>query len=154
MLWSSSIATTATGIVYGWMKYLMTPADPWAAVNHPLEPLVLKLHIVTAPLLVFALGMVALRHAWMHFTLRVPVGRRSGITGALVAAVMIVSGYLIQVFTGSLVLAALAAAHVAAGLVYAAALVVHRVTVGARRVAPSHGRSASNGKLSAPASGA
>ena len=65
-VWSTSIATLVTGVVYLWMKYLLVSADPFAVVNHPWQPLVLKLHILVSPLLVFSIGLVSLRHVWRH----------------------------------------------------------------------------------------
>lgn len=41
-------------MVYWWMKNRMEPLDAWAAINHPLQPWMLKAHILVAPLMVFA----------------------------------------------------------------------------------------------------
>ena len=73
---SSAIVGTVTGLVLGWMKYLMQPTDPWAVINHPLEPWVLKAHILAVPVLVFAVGMVAVDHIWKHYRAGVRSGRR------------------------------------------------------------------------------
>ena len=50
-VWVTSVLTFVTGVVYLWMKYFLVSDDPFAVVNHPLQPVVLKLHIVVAPLL-------------------------------------------------------------------------------------------------------
>jgi hypothetical protein len=97
--WTSYAATLlvgGTGLVYAWMRYLMHPADPFAVVNHPLQPLVQHLHILTAPLLVFAAGLMWQQHAWPYWRRGVERHRRSG--GALLFTLvpMVVSGYLIQ----------------------------------------------------------
>jgi hypothetical protein len=125
LLLGSSAATAVTGVVYGWMRYLLEPADPWAVINHPLEPWVLKAHILVAPLLVFAFGVIAVDHVWKHFRCRVPMGRRSGISAALFFAPMVVTGYLIQAVTHTGWLRALVIAHLATGAVYGAGLVLH-----------------------------
>lgn len=123
---------TITGLVYAWMKYLLAPVEPWSAVNHPLQPLVLKLHILVAPLLVFALGMIAARHVWRHLRERVRNGRRSGWTLVLTAAAMIATGYLIQAVTHERWLFWLAMAHLATGIVFAVSILLHQ----ARSTAP------------------
>jgi hypothetical protein len=97
--WLSHAATLlvgGTGLVYAWMRYLVHPADPFAVVNHPLQPFVQHFHIVAAPLLVFAAGVEWHRHAWTYWRQGVKRHRWSG--GALLFTLvpMVVSGYLIQ----------------------------------------------------------
>ena len=128
-VWLTSLVTAATGIVLLWMKYFMEPGDQWSVINHPWEPVVLKLHILGAPLLVFALGLITLRHVWEHIRQRESRGRRSGFTVALTATAMVVTGYLIQVVTQEGWLRVVALGHIGVGLVYVAWLSVHRVLV-------------------------
>ncbi len=134
-VWVTSVVTTVTGLVYVWMKYALHTTDPWSVVNHPLQPLVLKLHIVTAPLLVFMVGVIALRHVWKHFLNGSRWGRRTGIGVALMTAPMIVTGYVIQVLTDEGLVRAMAWSHIAFGTVYAVGLVLHQVMI--RRGAPN-----------------
>ena len=97
--WLAHLATAlvgGTGLVYAWMRYLLPPVDPYAVVNHPLEPTLQHLHVLAAPLLVFVAGQIWYRHAWQHFRRGVRHRRRTGITLALTLVPMIVSGYLIQ----------------------------------------------------------
>lgn len=97
--WLGHLATIlvgGTGLVYAWMRYLMAPIDPYAVVNHPLQPGVQHLHILTAPLLVFVAGQIWHRHAWAHWKRGVRQRRASGVSLGLTAIPMIVSGYLIQ----------------------------------------------------------
>ena len=126
LLWTSSALTTVTGLVYAWMKYLLEPVDPWAVINHPLEPWVLKAHILVGPVLVFAFGLIAVDHVWKHFRCRVPLGRKSGMSAGLSFAPMVVTGYLIQAVTHTGWLTALVVAHLATGLLYVLGLVVHQ----------------------------
>lgn len=127
LLWLSGGVTTATGFVYLWMKYAPTSPDPYSVVNHPLQPLVLKLHIVAAPFLVFALGVFTVRHMWPQLTSDHPVARRSGVTTALVAAPMIVTGYLIQVLTDEGWLRDVAWSHIGLGTLFALGFALHRL---------------------------
>lgn len=92
----SNVLVGGTGIVYAIMRYLMSPVDEWAVVNHPWQPHVQHLHVLTAPLLVFACGLIWHRHVTGNLGRGEQRGRRTG-PGLLVALVpMIVSGYLIQ----------------------------------------------------------
>jgi len=131
-VWLSAVAVTATGLIYIWMKHLLDPTDPFAVVNHPWQPAMLKLHILTAPLLVFGLGLVAVRHVAAHLAAGTRWGRRSGLSAVLSATPLILTGYLIQALTDERWLAVMGWAHIGLGVVFAAGLVVHQVMV--RRV--------------------
>lgn len=132
LLIGSSAGTGLTGIVYAWMKYLLEPTQPWAVINHPLEPWVLKAHILVAPVMVFAVGLVAVEHIWKHFRARVRARRRSGLTQMAVLVPMVATGYLIQAVTAAGWLTALIVVHLVTGGVYLLGLGAHWV-VGWRR---------------------
>lgn len=128
-IWAASLLLTATGVAFFWMKYGLQPQDPWAVVNHPLQPLVLKLHILAAPLLVFAVGIIAVKHVWRHFQNGVTRGRGTGIVLTLMTAPMIATGYLIQVVTAEGWLRAMAWSHIGCGVVYAVGLAAHQLRI-------------------------
>lgn len=134
LLQGSAIIVAGTGFVYMGMKYGLQPAQPWDAVNHPLQPLILKLHILSAPFLVFAIGLIATRHIWRHYRENVAKGRRSGITTVLFTGPMVVTGYLIQAVTHVGWLQAIAMGHIAFSVVFTAGLLVHEVAVRRRSV--------------------
>lgn len=134
-LWISFALTAITGVGLLWTKYFMHTDDPWAVINHPLQPWLLKAHIVAAPALVFALGLIGSKHIWKHFKARVAVGRRTGIVTVLMAGLMIVTGYFIQIVTQVVSLKVLAISHIALGFVFLVGFVAHQVLVG------SHGAS-------------
>lgn len=92
----STILVAGTGAVYAVMRYLMEPADPYAVVSHPLQPTVQHLHVLAAPFLVFAAGLIWREHVWKHFKNGVRSGRRSGLWMLPTLLPMVVSGYLIQ----------------------------------------------------------
>jgi hypothetical protein len=96
MLHVSNLLVGGTGVVYAWMIYLVKPTDPFSVVNHPLQPLTQHLHILTAPLLVFAVGLVWRRHVWSQWQRRTAERRRSGLTLMFLLVPMIASGYLLQ----------------------------------------------------------
>ena len=124
-VWLTTAGTLLTGLVYWWMKELMTPVDPFAVVNHPLQPWVLKAHILIAPFQVFSVGLITSRHIWRHFRMGVRKGRKSGLIAALTFVAMVVTGYALQVVTAELLLSVLAWAHLGLGVVYSLGVAVH-----------------------------
>ena len=95
-LHASSLLVGGTGLVYAWMRYFTVPADEFAIVGHPWQPYVQHLHLWTAPLLVFGIGLIWRDHAWRHYSRGVRDRRRSGLSLLAACAPMVVSGYLIQ----------------------------------------------------------
>jgi len=132
-IWIGSAASGLSGILYWWMDHMLEPVSEWAVINHPLQPLVLKAHIVTAPLLVFAIGLIAMDHVWKQYRLGVRAGRRSGVSAMWVFAPMVVSGYLIQAVTSPGWLSLLAWTHLGTGAAFLAGLAAHQVVVPRRR---------------------
>ena len=134
-VWATSAITAISGVGLLWTKYFVEASDPWAVVNSPLQPWLLRSHLVAAPFLVFAIGLITTKHIWRHFRAAPRVGRRTGVTTGLVIFPMIISGYLIQVITGRGWLAAMVIAHIATGLLYAAGLTLHQVAIRSRQQA-------------------
>ena len=122
----SSLVTGVTGFVYFWMKHFLVPADPFAVVGHPLEPWMLKVHILASPVLLFMLGLITIDHIWRNYRCLVPAGRRSGIHATWVIVPMVATGYLIQVVTTAWWLSALGWTHLGAGVWYLVSVVAHQ----------------------------
>lgn len=135
-VWVTTILTAVTGVGYFWAKYLTGPPEGWAVVNHPLEPWFLRAHILVSPLLLFAVGMIVLRHVWRHFRSGLAWGRRSGLLTGLALAPMVLTGYLIQVTTSAGWVRAMAISHIAFGFLYIVGIGLHQI---ATRRAPSGG---------------
>ena len=133
LLYGSTVVATVSGVTYFVMKRFMTPIDPWAVINHPLEPWALKLHILSAPLMLFAIGLITTQHIWRSMRSNLPTGRNSGLVAAGTFAPLVVTGYLIQTFTSPAVLTALGWGHLALGLACSAAVLAHRVVLKGRR---------------------
>lgn len=133
VVWLSAAAVIVTGVAYGALRYLLASTDEWGVAAHPLEPLALKLHLLSAPPLVFALGLIAMRHILAHLRQGVPDGRRSGVTAVGAALPMIASGYAIQVVTAEPWLLVLAWIHGVTGAAFALGAVAHFVVVGRYR---------------------
>ena len=126
-VWSSAIATGLTGLGFMWAKYFVPPPDQWSVVNHPLEPWFLKLHIVTAPVFVFAVGLIATRHIIPHLKKREPSGRRSGLIMVWMFLPMALTGYLIQVVSSPRWLVPLVVVHILTGCAFLLGIAGHRV---------------------------
>jgi hypothetical protein len=123
---SANALVGITGVVYAVMRYLMEPADEWAVVNHPWQPHVQHLHVLAAPLLVFAVGFIWSRHVAAKMNQRAE-GRRTGL-GLLVAFVpMAASGYLIQVAVEPSWRSAWIGLHLASSALWIVAFAIHRI---------------------------
>ena len=98
--WSSHVVTVllaGSGIVFFTMKYMVTTDDPFAVVNHPLQPLMLDLHLVAAPAIIFLFGLMFESHIQKKLQSSARMNRKSGIIAAITFAAMTVSGYALQV---------------------------------------------------------
>lgn len=136
MVWGSSAATAITGLGFLWTKYFVAPAEPWAVINHPLEPWFLKTHIVVAPVFVFAVGLIVTRHIVPHIRQKVRRGSRSGLIMVWTLLPMAASGYLIQVVTSPGWVTALVVLHSGTGGLFVLGLAGHGIVL-ARRAGQS-----------------
>jgi membrane associated rhomboid family serine protease len=119
------LAVGLSGIAYGVMKYFMTSADPDSRVGHPWQQPMLKVHVLTAPFLVFALGLVFSSHALKRLQSGEDPGRASG-SGLLgLATPLVLTGPLIQVLTGDAARQWTGWIHAVLGVVYVAAYASH-----------------------------
>ncbi|MEL7061525.1 MAG: hypothetical protein AAGN46_15985 [Acidobacteriota bacterium] len=123
----ASGAVVATGLIYGWMRYLVRPVDEFAVVNHPWQPLAQHAHVWAAPLLVFAVGLIWRGHVWGNWRRRERSGRRSGAVLALVAFPMIESGYALQTAVAQQWRTAWIALHLIASALWLAGMLWHVV---------------------------
>ncbi|HSN56366.1 MAG TPA: hypothetical protein VLT32_16990 [Candidatus Sulfomarinibacteraceae bacterium] len=126
LLHLSNAAVVATGLLLAVMAYLMEPAEEWSVVNHPWQPHVQHLHVLVAPWLVFAVGVI-----WVsHLVSRLGKGGRGRTTGlALVVGFvpMVVSGYAIQVAVGEGGRTVSVSVHLIASAIWVGAFVLHLV---------------------------
>ncbi len=131
--WATTAAVVATGGVFAWMAYGMTPADPFAAVNHPWQPATLHAHVLTAALWLVVFGALWPAHIVPNLRARAPARRRSGLAVLASAIAMASSGYLLQVSVDDTWRSAWCAAHLVASAVFVVLLIVHLLA--GRRVA-------------------
>lgn len=124
----ATLLVGGTGLVYAWMRYFANPADPEALIAHPLQPAVQHLHLWTAPLLVFAAGLLWRRHVWAGIRLGVRERRRAGIGLALALLPMVVSGYLLQTAVEPAWRRGWVVVHVTASVLWILGYLVHQVS--------------------------
>jgi hypothetical protein len=127
------VITALTGTVFAVMKYGMTSDDPFAVVNHPLQPAMLAAHVVVAPLLVFGFGWVFTNHIWPGFASGMARKRKSGLWSMGAIAPMVLSGYLLQIATAEATRQAMAIAHWVSSALFVIAYVIHLLTKRAAR---------------------
>ncbi|MFO7587753.1 MAG: hypothetical protein R6X22_06725 [Gemmatimonadota bacterium] len=136
-LWTvriSSVVVAVSGFGFFWTKYLLEPVPgEFTILSHPLEPWFLKIHVLSAPLFAFAVGLIAVAHIARHLRLRVRLGRFSGLSTLATLGPMVATGYLLQVVTSPAWLPVLVWVHVGSGTAFVVALAAH--TAAARRAA-------------------
>ncbi len=123
----STALVAATGFVYAWMAYFAESDDPDALVNHPLQPDVQHLHVLTAPLLVFALGLVWSAHVWPRVRSGYRDRRASGLALFALCAPMAASGYLLQTASDTTWREIWIWIHVGTSIVWTIAFLAHRI---------------------------
>lgn len=122
-----SLAVVATGFAYLWMKYFLQTDDPFAVVNHPWQTSMLSLHVVVSPAFILMFGIIFNSHVMKKLSATRLPNRRSGLVSLGTFAVMIVSGYLLQVSASEAWLQTLIVVHVASGAVFAIVYTAHLV---------------------------
>src|SRR5688572_11367153 len=73
---------SGSGLLLLWMKYVLKPATEYAVVNHPLQPFILKFHIVIAAFFLISLGIITALHVIPHLERATQVARKSGVITA------------------------------------------------------------------------
>lgn len=136
---TTQVVVGGSGLLLGGMLYFLTPIDPYAVVNHPWQPQVLHLHVLSSPLLVFLLGIYVWDHALPYRRDGVREGRRSGVGLLLTVLPMIASGYLIQVSVETWWRNAWIVVHLATSLVWIGLMAVH-IAARVRKRSRSRGR--------------
>ncbi len=148
--WSVHVSTLlvgSSGVVYACIRYLLPPADPYSRVASPLQPRVQHLHVLAAPLLVFAIGLIWRHHAWSHWRTGGRERRSSGLNLLAAVAPMVASGYLLQTSVSEGWRQAWVVVHLLASALFLAGYAGHLVAAwaGRRRRRASERRAAPAG---------
>jgi hypothetical protein len=93
----SALVVGLSGLVYGWLKYFHQRMGDFGPEPYPFQGLARHLHVLAAPVLVFALGMLVRGHVLPALRGAGTSGRRTGLLAAGILAPMILSGYGVQV---------------------------------------------------------
>ena len=149
-LHASNALVGGTGVVYGWMAYFAESADEFALVNHPWQPTFQHLHVLFAPLLVFASGLVWKRHVFARLRSGFRPRRPTGWVLALNLVPMIASGYLLQTASDESWRSAWVVVHVATSVLWLIGYGVHLLS---RRPAPGQSESAAGASPEVSAGG-
>ncbi len=118
-------AVSLSGVVYGVFKYFVPSSDPDSRIGHPLQPALLKAHILVAPLAVFGIGLVFRRHALARIQMGDTHGRRTGVLMVWLLVPLTMTGYLFQVFVETGTVRAAAWSHAALGVAFLLGYAVH-----------------------------
>jgi len=125
LLHLSSVLVSGSGAAYFIVKYFVISDDPFSVVNHPLQPAMLKIHILTAPLLVLGLGLVFEQHIASKLRLKTASNRISGLLALACYPPMILSGYLLQVLADAGALRLAMIVHCVSGGLFSLTYLMH-----------------------------
>jgi hypothetical protein len=125
LVYISTIAAVISGVLYIGIRTFVEPAEPWAIVNHPLEPWALKAHILTAPLMLFSVGLITARHIIRSLKSKLPTGRQSGMVITVLFGPLALTGYVLQTVISPSVTSILSWVHLILGLICAVSLAIH-----------------------------
>ena len=115
----------ASGFLYGIAKYFLANPDPDSRVGNPWQPVFLAAHVLAAPAAVFAMGLLLRGHVLPRIRRGEREGRRTGLTLLTIGLPLVLSGYLVQVFTGETARQATGWLHAAVGVLFALTFLLH-----------------------------
>jgi hypothetical protein len=124
---AGTVLVGGTGFVYAWMRWCVTPADEFAVVNHPWQPALQHLHLLFAPVLLFAAALVWNTHAMAKLGGGQRERRVTGILLVVLLLPMVFSGYAVQVCTDADWRAFLGFLHGGLSLLWIAGYAVHQL---------------------------
>jgi len=99
LIHATTIVLTATATIYVWLHYYHKPSDPFRVISSPWEPFALDLHILVAPLLILAIGIILHSHIFWKLEIRSRTGKKTGIILIPLFCLMVASGYILQIIT-------------------------------------------------------
>ena len=128
-LHATAFVAALTGGVYGWFRYFGQRMGDFGPEPSRWQGVWQHLHVLAAPLLLFALGMTVRGHLLMKLRAGGREGLRTGLGLGLLIAPMALSGYGIQVVTDAGWHLALAWIHGVSSLVFVAGYLAHLAAI-------------------------
>lgn len=119
--------TGLSGLAYGWLRYFKVVQGEFGPEPHSLQALLQHAHVLAAPLLLFALGMMVRGHFGVKLRSLGREGRRTGWGLAALILPMVATGYAIQVVTDPAWRTGLAWIHGIASVLFLMAYAGHGV---------------------------
>jgi len=116
-------------VVYAWLKYGLRAVDPGSLTRSAWQPTAQHLHMLAAPLLIFAVGLIWRRHPLSQWRRRVRNRRSSGLSLIAMLAPMVLSGYLLETATVPLWHRVWVWVHLSTSAIWLAAYLAHQLTV-------------------------
>jgi hypothetical protein len=121
-----------SGAAYGYLRYFKKVQGEFGIEPHPWQGLLQHAHVLTAPLLVLAVGVALRGHGLGMLKQGLRPGRWTGLCLLFLSAPMILSGYAIQVVTESSTHRALAWVHGASWGAFLLSYATHSVVAWTR----------------------
>lgn len=132
--WTIHCATLvlfATGIWLAWLTLFATEVDDFDPELFEMQPdwhpWLVAVHILVAPLLLFATGVVWMSHVRGRLLLGLPERRRTGLLLAGVLFPMVGCGYLLQVTDAETARTVLSWAHAGLGVAFGTVYGIHQL---------------------------
>ncbi|MBI5853354.1 MAG: hypothetical protein HZB39_20280 [Planctomycetes bacterium] len=114
-----------SGVALAWSRWFFDPIDELAIVNSPAEPVLLAIHVLAVPVLVFVLGVIAASHAVPRLRKRRGERSRLGLVLIGLLAPLILSGPATQVVEDESARRLIGYVHGGTGILWLLALTVH-----------------------------
>lgn len=122
-----TVISALSGVGYFLMKHLWVSDDPFAVEVHPLQAWSLVVHILVAPALVLAAGILYATHVRPYLSVAGRSNRRSGMLMLGTFGVMVLSGYGLQVLAAPWARDLSLVAHLAGSVLFVGAFASHVV---------------------------
>jgi hypothetical protein len=129
----SQLLVAGSGLVWAFMLYGLAPENEWSVLHHPWQDETQALHVLSAPLLIFAVAAIWKRHAWQRIRSGFAFRRKTGLVLAASFFPMLASAYLLQVTAAENWRTAWLAIHLGSSAIWIFAFLVHLIS----RVGPS-----------------
>ncbi len=120
-----SMVLSVTGLVYLYFEYFYKPKDEFAVVSSPLQPWMIKLHVLFSPLFVFMFAVFCVKHVFPMLEAKVTKLKRSGLLLLVFIVALVMSGYFLQSFSQLQFIDWVKWAHVVLGVLFMLALMMH-----------------------------